>query len=167
MFILQQYSRTKSFCRQIRVPTISQPGLRLNRRSFDHVTNLTAPITIYIYIYMYIVIVYYTGNYILITINMSSLWIWQSEDRASWYILIIKPTRSTNFIFGIGLHMFRTITLSIIRSLELYTQQYVYIIQAVCITCMYCCVYSGRLLVMDRETVRNMYSHIPKINLSY
>ena len=23
--------------------------------------------------------------------------IWHSEDRASWYILIIKPTRSTNF----------------------------------------------------------------------
>ena len=42
---------------------------------------------------MYIVIVYYTGNYILITINMSSLWIWQSEDRASWYILIIKNQR--------------------------------------------------------------------------
>jgi len=29
----------------------------------------------------------------------------------------------------------------------------------------YCCVYSARLLMMDRETVRNMYSSIPKINL--
>jgi len=38
--------------------------------------------------------------------------------------------------------------------------------QAVSITCMtytYCCVYSARLLMMDRETVRNMCS-IPKIN---
>jgi len=29
----------------------------------------------------------------------------------------------------------------------------------------YCCVCSARLLMMDRETVRNMYSSIPKINL--
>jgi hypothetical protein len=47
---------------------------------------------------------------------------WHSGDRASWYILIIKPTRCTNFsnlIFGIGLYMFRTGFLSIIRSLVL------------------------------------------------
>jgi len=25
------------------------------------------------------------------------MWIWHSEDRASWYILIIKPTRCTDF----------------------------------------------------------------------
>jgi len=37
--------------------------------------------------------------------------------------------------------------------------------QAVSIASMYCCVYSARLLVMDRETVRNMQSSIPKINL--
>ena len=52
--------------------------------------------------------------------------IWHSEDRASWYILIIKPTRSINFskfIFGIGIYMFRTVSLSIIRSLAMYTQQ--------------------------------------------
>jgi len=29
----------------------------------------------------------------------------------------------------------------------------------------YCRVYSTRFLMMDRETVRNMYSSIPKINL--
>jgi len=49
--------------------------------------------------------------------------------------------------------MFRTFSLSIIRSLVLYTEQ------AVSVTCMtytYCCVYSARLLMMDRETVRNM-----------
>jgi len=33
------------------------------------------------------------------------------------------------FIFGIELYMFRTGFLSIIRSLVLYTQQYVYVIQ--------------------------------------
>ena len=29
----------------------------------------------------------------------------------------------------------------------------------------YCCVYSARLLMMDRKTVRNMQSSIPKMNL--
>jgi len=60
--------------------------------------------------------------------------------------------------------MFRTVSLSIIRSLALYTQQYIQVMltaceQAVSITCMtytYCCVYSEKLLMMDRETVRNM-----------
>ena len=28
-----------------------------------------------------------------------------------------------------------------------------------------CCVYSDKLLMMDRGTARNMYSFIPKINL--
>jgi hypothetical protein len=50
---------------------------------------------------------------------------WHSEDSASWYILIIKPTRCNNFpnlFFGIELYMFQTGLLSIIRSLVLYTQ---------------------------------------------
>jgi len=47
--------------------------------------------------------------------------------------------------------MFRTVPLSITGSLALYIQV--------------CCVYSARLLVMDRGTVRNMESFIPKINL--
>ena len=71
--------------------------------------------------------------------------------------------------------MFRTVSLSIIRSLALYTQQdqdgtqgetqfhpdparKLYDIY-------HCCVYSAKLLMMDRETVQNMYSFIPKINL--
>jgi hypothetical protein len=29
----------------------------------------------------------------------------------------------------------------------------------------HCCVYSEKLLMMDRGTVRNMYSLIPRINL--
>jgi len=68
--------------------------------------------------------------------------------------------------------MFRTVSLSIIRSLALYTQQYIQVMltackEAVSITFMtytYCCVYSARLLMMDREIVRNMWSSIPKIN---
>jgi len=56
--------------------------------------------------------------------------------------------------------MFRTVSLSIM-SLALYTQQYIQVMltacyQAVSITCMtytYCCVYSARLLMMDRENV--------------
>jgi hypothetical protein len=41
--------------------------------------------------------------------------------------LIMKPTRCTNFsifILGIKLYMFRTVSLSIIRSFSLYTQQW-------------------------------------------
>ena len=76
------------------------------------------------------------------------------------------------FIFGIKLYIFRTVPLSIIRSFSLYTAV-VYVIQAmltaceqaVSIICMYCCVYSEKILMMDRGTVRNMYSFIPKINV--
>ena len=50
------------------------------------------------------------------------------------------------FIFGIKLNVFRTVPLSIIRSFSLYTQQYIQV----------CYVYSEKLLMMDRETVRNM-----------
>jgi hypothetical protein len=51
--------------------------------------------------------------------------IWHSEDRASWYILIMKPTRCTisQIYFDKELYIFRTDLLSIIRSLVLYTQQ--------------------------------------------
>ena len=59
--------------------------------------------------------------------------------------------------------MFRTVLLSIIRSFSLYTQRcYMYYrfadsLRADCQqSCMYCCVYSERLLMMDRGTVRNM-----------
>ena len=65
--------------------------------------------------------------------------------------------------------MFRTVSLSIIRSLALYTQQYIQVMLTACqqavsityITYTYCCVYSARLLMMDRETVQNMQSSIP------
>jgi hypothetical protein len=38
--------------------------------------------------------------------------------------LIIEPTRCTNLYFGMKLYMFRTVSLSIIRSFPLYTQQW-------------------------------------------
>jgi len=45
-------------------------------------------------------------------------------DRASWQILIIKPTRCINFsnLFWMKRCMFRTVPLSIIRGFPLYTQ---------------------------------------------
>jgi len=75
--------------------------------------------------------------------------------------------------------MFRTVPLSIVRSFSLYTQQWYmsYSLRAGAVrnvpahkqdqegkslftscqqTCMFCCVYSEKLLMMDRGTVRNM-----------
>ena len=81
------------------------------------------------------------------------------------------------FIFGMKLYMFRTVPLSIIRSFSLYTQQWymshrfadslragsgcsILILLASCEHNLYdiyhCCVYSEKLLIMDRGTVRNM-----------
>jgi len=109
----------------------------------------------------------------------------QGLDREVWWDDQKYSYNKTNemhqflkFIFGLELYMFRTVSLSIIRSLVLYTQQQVYVIQVmltacerdqdgiswsryqeISITCMtytYCCVYSSRLLMMDREAVRNM-----------
>jgi hypothetical protein len=54
-------------------------------------------------------------------------WIWRSCDLASWKILIIKPTRCTNFLnllFRMKIYMFRTAPLSFIRRFSLYTQQW-------------------------------------------
>ena len=92
-------------------------------------------------------------------------------------VLIIKPNRCTNFkfIFGIKLYMFRTVPLSIIRSSSLYTQQW-YMSYRFADSLragsgqnwfcpdparklsagLVCYVYSARLLMMDRGTVRNM-----------
>ena len=54
--------------------------------------------------------------------------------------------------------MFRTVPLSTIRSFSLYTQQwymsyrFAESLRATCQqTCMYCCVYSEKLLMMDRK----------------
>ena len=72
--------------------------------------------------------------------------------------------------------MFRTVPLSIIRSFSLYTQQrYSRIrmfrpdpackLSAKLYDLQHCFVYSEKLLMMDRGTVRNMQNFIPKINL--
>ena len=109
-----------------------------------------------------------------------------SVNKSVFILLIVKPTRRTNFsiyfYFGIKLHMFRTVPLSIIRSFPLYTQQWymsyrfadilqaglesVLILLASCQqTCMtytivVCTV--KKFLMMDIRTVRNMWSFIPK-----
>jgi len=58
------------------------------------------------------------------------------------------------FIFEIKLYVFRTVPLSIIRSFSLYTQQWYMLYRFADIH--HCCVYSEKLLMMDRGTVRNM-----------
>jgi hypothetical protein len=56
--------------------------------------------------------------------------------------------------------MFQTVSLFIIMSLAMYTQQLVFVIQVMLTACWrdqdgtYCCVYSARLLMMDTETVQ-------------
>jgi len=67
--------------------------------------------------------------------------------------------------------MFQTVPLSIIRSFSLYTQQWYTFrpdqtrkLSANLYDIYHCCVYSEKLLMMDRGTVRNMLSFIPKIN---
>ena len=50
--------------------------------------------------------------------------------------------------------MFRTVPLSIIRKFSLYTQQWQ--LSADLYDICHCCVYSEKLLMMDRGTVRNM-----------
>jgi len=52
------------------------------------------------------------------------------------------------------IYMFRTVPLSIIRSISLYTQQW-YMSKKFADICR-CCVYSEKLLMMDKGTVRNM-----------
>ena len=57
--------------------------------------------------------------------------------------------------------MFRTVSLSIIRSLALYTQQYIQDMllassQHKPVLPIFIAAYNARLLMMDRETVRNM-----------
>ena len=62
------------------------------------------------------------------------------------------------FIFGIKLYMFRTVPLFIIRSFSLYTQQWY--MSANLYDIHHCYVYSEKLLMMDRRTVRNMQNFI-------
>jgi len=70
--------------------------------------------------------------------------------------LIIKTTTCTTFsnLFWIKLYMFRTVPLSIIRSFSPYTQQWYMLYRFAGIY--HCCLYSEKLLMMDRRTVRKM-----------
>ena len=52
------------------------------------------------------------------------------------------------FIYGIKLYIFRTVPLSIIRSFSLYIQQWYMSYRFADIY--HCCVYSEKLLMMDR-----------------
>jgi len=68
--------------------------------------------------------------------------------------------------------MFRTVPMSIIRSFSLYTLQWYKFrldparkLSANLYDIKHCCVYSEKLLMMVRRTVKNMQSFIPKINL--
>jgi len=71
------------------------------------------------------------------------------------------------FIFEIKLYMFRIVSLSIVRSSSLYTQQWCmsYSLRAgsgrtsvliLLYDIYHCCVYSEKLLMMNREILRNM-----------
>ena len=95
---------------------------------------------------------------------------------------IIKPTRCTNFsivFFEMKLYMFWTVPLSIIRSFSLYTPQWymsyrfayslwagayapAHKLTANLYDIYHWGVYSEKLLMMDRGTVRNMQSFISK-----
>jgi len=77
------------------------------------------------------------------------------------------------FILGMKLYMFRTVPLSIITSFSLYTQQWymsyrfadslwagafapAHKLSANLYDIYHCCVYSEKLVMMDRGTVQNM-----------
>ena len=89
---------------------------------------------------------------------------YSKTNKMHWFLI---------FIFVIKLYMFRTVPLSIIRSFSLYTQQrymsYRFADSLLASWNLYdiyrCCVYSEKLLMMDRGTVWNMQSFIPKTNL--
>ena len=80
------------------------------------------------------------------------------NKRPSSYNKTNQMRKFLKFIFGIKLYMFRTVPLSIIRSFSLYTQQ-------TCMAYTTAVCTSEKRLMMDRGTVRNMWSFIPKINL--
>jgi len=88
------------------------------------------------------------------------------------HVEFYSKNKFEKFIFGIKLYMFRTVPLSIIRNFSLYTQQWCVIqlasrirtfrpdparkLSANLYDIHHCCVYSEKLLMMDRGTVRNM-----------
>jgi len=66
--------------------------------------------------------------------------VWHSDDRALWYVHIIKANEMHYFsnLFDKVLYMFRTGPLTVIRSIStLYTQQQVFVTQMTNTYCMY------------------------------
>jgi len=117
-------------------------------------------------------------------LNLSTRWKWEFDIHVTVHhdkFLIIKPTRCTNFsnlFLDWNSYMFQTVPLSIIRSFSLYTQQWYMSyrfadslpsrirmefhpdparkLSANLYDIYHCCVYSEKLLMMDRGTVWNM-----------
>jgi len=102
-------------------------------------------------------------------------WIWRSGDRASWKILVIKPTRYTKFLIYFWIKTLHVSDSSSAHHQEIFTVHtaMVYVIQlasristdihpdparrlsANLYDICHCCVYSEKLLMMNRGTVRN------------
>ena len=124
-------------------------------------------------------------NFRSVSPDMTSMMNWFLEKPAlnTLYLRTIKWTRCTNFsnlFFGIKLYTFWTVPLSIIRSFSLYTQQWYMLIQvcwqlasrirmelqfhpdparklsAKLYDIYHCCMYSEKLLMIDRGIVWNM-----------
>jgi len=60
------------------------------------------------------------------------------------------------FILGMKFYVFRTVPLSIIRSFSLFHPDPACKLSANLYNIYHCCVYSEKLLIIDRGTVRNM-----------
>jgi hypothetical protein len=78
---------------------------------------------------------------------------------------IIRNTYNCNYsiILGMKLYTFPTVPLSIIRSSSLYTQQWY--MSYTFADIYHCCVYSEKLLMINRGTVQNMKNFISRIYL--
>ena len=88
------------------------------------------------------------------------LHIWCSGDDAQWYILIIKPTRCTNFSYVFWNKTLHISDSSSVRHQAFYTVHtaMVYVIQVLLpnlYEIYHCCVCSVERLMRDRGTVRN------------
>jgi hypothetical protein len=111
-----------------------------------------------------------------ICLGMDRIWFSFNQvrdgDRGNWVkketntFPIIKPTKCvgfSNFILGIKFYIFRRFPLSIIRTFSLYTQQWYMSyrfadskLSANLYDTYHFCVYSEKLLIVDRGTLRNV-----------
>ena len=92
-----------------------------------------------------------------VNVRQSINLLWHSEDRASWYILIMKANEMHYFsdLFDKVFHVFRTCPLSIIRSISTLHTHSSYLSNDKYLLC----VYSVEIfLMMDSRHVRNIKS---------